>query len=60
MILVSFSYRDMGTIRESHPPCIAKKQELINKYLGKGKRIIAADSELSLYSVVVLYCENSG
>jgi len=23
----------MGTIREFHPPHIAKKQELINKYL---------------------------
>jgi len=33
MTPVSFPYRDMGTIRESHPPHIAKKQELINKYL---------------------------
>jgi len=32
MIPVSFSYHDMGTIRESHLPHIAKKQELINKY----------------------------
>ena len=60
MIPVSFSYRDMGTIWESHSQHIAKKQELINKYLGSEKRIIAADSVLSLYGVDILYCLNSG
>ncbi len=60
MIPVSFSYRDMGTIWESHSRHNAKKQELINNYLGNGKRIIAADSVLSLYGVDILYCLNSG
>jgi hypothetical protein len=50
----------MGTIRESNSQHIAKKQELINKYLGSEKRIIAADSVLSLYGVDILYCLNSG
>jgi len=50
----------MGKIREPHPRHIAKKQELINKYLGNGKGVIAADSELSLAGVVILYRVNSG
>jgi len=32
MTPVSFPYRDMGTIRESHPPHSGKTQELINNY----------------------------
>jgi len=37
MIPVSFSYRDMGKIRESHLLYIAKKQELKDNYLGGEK-----------------------
>ncbi|OQC35679.1 MAG: hypothetical protein BWX63_02298 [Bacteroidetes bacterium ADurb.Bin041] len=35
MTPISFPYRDMGMIWESHPPYSAKKQELLNNNFGR-------------------------
>ncbi|HNX02853.1 MAG TPA: hypothetical protein PKM71_04240, partial [Candidatus Cloacimonas sp.] len=42
MTLVSFPYRDMGKIRESHPWYSANKKEFINNQIWDGKRVVAA------------------